>query len=203
MEQLKPLPEELIEQLKAHCLPFREEFFQLRTDGGEKHAPITSPVHQLTMSGLTLAYSTPACQQWQMLERFLSQFCATKPNPVVVGGNQIGRSFASRLMMETLAHLAIPMVTPPRPIRQPPGGHYEVDHRRFDFLSGRFGRSFREESRFRDYSYVWPVREYEEPSHLNTTDYIVPRGGKRIPHQVKCSAAPSERLLALLSRSQT
>lgn len=204
MDQLPLLPEELLDQLKAHCLPYREEFFNLRTDGGGKHDPITSPVHQLTMSGLTLVYSTPAGRQWQMLERFLKESYVSGPKPVLIGGNSIGKSFATRMMAETLARLAIPVVVPPPRPMQPPGGHYEVDHRRFDFLSGRMRRSFREESHyFRSHFYHWPVREPDEPTHLNTTDYIVPRGGKRIPHQVKCSAQPSDRLLALLSRSQT
>lgn len=214
MEHLLPLPDDIIQRLIDHCIPFREEFYECRIDNGERHDPITLPHGQLTYNAVRMLYSNSACRQWQLIEGLLGNLIRAGRNPtlnpdlvrdpMVLRPRAMGKSFNTDALVSALIAIA---ATPPGPIPRPTPDHEFVmgDIKvglRVPKLSDFLGNHLRQENFHRPWTYCPPREYYDPPANPNTTDYPLPRGGKRIPKHGEKQCGPSRVLLALIARSQ-
>lgn len=215
MDHLLPLPDDLLAQLEAHCIPFREEFYECRIDGGERHDPITIPHSQLTYNAATTLWRYPACRQWNVVETFLEvirkggdnaigPMTRMRQDPMILRPRAMGKSFNTNALVKALVDIA---ATPPGPIPRPIHDHEFVlgDVKiglRVPKMPDFLGNHLRQENFHRPWTYHPPREYYDPPVNPNTTDYPLPRGGKRIPKHGEKQCRPSNVLLALIARSQ-
>lgn len=208
MDHLLPLPDGLLTQLEAHCIPFREEFYECRIDGGDRHDPIVDQYSQLTHGAILMVNSNEACRQWVSLEQFLltcrprkNQQSGISGDPMVLRPRAFGKSLSAEVLFKTLAAVAL---TPfARAERDSVLGDVGVKLRPSsigDIWERHFGS---EHNRFRifDEGHHWPAHDTRiRPDTSNTTDYPLPRGGKRIPKHGEKQCGPSNKLLSLMGR---
>ncbi len=214
MDHLKPLPDDIIKSLVDHCIPFREEFYECRIDGGDRHDPITGPHTQLTYNAVRMLYANSACRQWQLIEGLLGNLIRAGRHPtlnpelvrdpMVLRPRAMGKSLSTEALLKTIAAtVAVPIPRPKEDLSfdlpqagvrihlSPPslGGYFDSFRRRAEDL------------RYRLHDFH-PKEVYNRPDSPNTTDYPLPRGGKRIPRHGEKECRPSNKLLALIARSQ-
>jgi len=214
MDHLKSLPDEVIKSLVDHCIPFREEFYECRIDDGERHDPITTPHSQLTHNAVRMLYANSACRQWQLIEELLGNLirAGRRPtlnpdliprDPMVLRPRAMGKSLSTAAMLKTLAAAAVNVVAPVRPrAHQMELGDVKVTLTPPSL--GSFFDTFRRRAEDIQYQFYdfHPKEVYNRPDSPNTTDYPLPRGGKRIPRHGEKDCRPSNKLLALIARSQ-